>query len=50
HYSDGKNQIAKTVSVDLNDVEQFKRLKELGVTCYVQGVPTESATDLFTLL
>ncbi|HIF9408263.1 TPA: PTS N-acetylgalactosamine transporter subunit IIB [Photobacterium damselae] len=50
HYSDGKNQIAKTVSVNLNDIEQFKRLKELGVTCYVQGVPTESATDLFTLL
>ncbi|UTV29633.1 PTS N-acetylgalactosamine transporter subunit IIB [Photobacterium atrarenae] len=50
HYAEGKNQIAKTVSVDATDVEEFNQLKALGVTCTVQGVPTENATDLFTLL
>ncbi|MCQ1060713.1 PTS N-acetylgalactosamine transporter subunit IIB [Photobacterium sp. ZSDE20] len=50
HYVEGKNHIAKTVSVDADDIEEFNKLKALGVTCTVQGVPTESATDLFTLL
>lgn len=50
HYAEGKTQIAKTVSVDAEDIEEFRQLKALGVTCTVQGVPTESATDLFSLL
>lgn len=50
HYAEGKTQIAKTVSVDADDIEEFRQLQALGVTCTVQGVPTESATDLFTLL
>ncbi|MGR5143743.1 PTS N-acetylgalactosamine transporter subunit IIB [Photobacterium sp. DNB23_23_1] len=50
HYVEGKNHIAKTVSVDADDIEEFNKLKALGVNCIVQGVPTESATDLFTLL
>ncbi|GAK87753.1 PTS system, N-acetylgalactosamine-specific IIB component [Vibrio ponticus] len=50
HYAEGKNQIAKTVSVDADDVAEFGRLKALGVTCTIQGVPTESATDIFTLI
>lgn len=50
HYAEGKNQIAKTVSVDAEDIEEFNKLKTLGVSCTVQGVPTESATDIFTLL
>lgn len=50
HYSEGKNQIAKTVSVDADDIDEFNKLKALGVSCNVQGVPTESATDIFTLL
>lgn len=50
HYIEGKNQIAKTVSVDADDIDEFNKLKALGVTCTVQGVPTESATDIFTLL
>ncbi|EPP25161.1 PTS sugar transporter subunit IIB [Vibrio fluvialis] len=32
------------------DVADFQQLKALGVRCTIQGVPTESATDLFTLL
>lgn len=50
HYIEGKKQIAKTVSVDSDDIDEFNKLKALGITCTVQGVPTESATDLFTLL
>ncbi|MEZ8791742.1 PTS N-acetylgalactosamine transporter subunit IIB [Vibrio splendidus] len=50
HYAEGKKQIAKTVSVDAEDVAEFARLKALGVTCTIQGVPTESATDIFTLI
>ncbi|CAH0537263.1 PTS N-acetylgalactosamine transporter subunit IIB [Vibrio marisflavi] len=50
HYSEGKDQIAKTVSVDADDITEFGRLKDLGVNCTVQGVPTESATDIFTLI
>ena len=42
HYASGKKQIAKTVSVDANDIA--------GVECFVQGVPTETALDLFKLL
>ncbi len=50
HYVDGKKQIAKTVSVDAEDVAEFEQLKALGVACTIQGVPTESATDIFTLI
>lgn len=50
HYAEGKTQISKTVSVDATDVDDFNTLKALGVSCTVQGVPTESATDIFTLL
>ena len=50
HYAEGKKQIAKTVSVDAEDVAEFEKLKALGVRCTMQGVPTESAKDLFTLI
>ncbi|KXF80239.1 PTS N-acetylgalactosamine transporter subunit IIB [Enterovibrio coralii] len=50
HFAEGKNQIHKTVSVDANDINAFTALKEAGVECYVQGVPTEPATDIFKLL
>ncbi len=50
HFADGKKQISKTVSVNAEDVDELTQLKALGVTCSIQGVPTESATDIFTLL
>ncbi|WP_434356095.1 PTS N-acetylgalactosamine transporter subunit IIB [Parasalinivibrio latis] len=50
HFTEGKTQIHKTVSVDANDIDAFKALHEAGVECYVQGVPTEPATDIFKLL
>ncbi|MDI3440996.1 PTS N-acetylgalactosamine transporter subunit IIB [Erwinia sp. V90_4] len=50
HYSLGKNQIAKTVSVDAQDIAAFHALEQQGVACYVQGVPTEPAQDLYSLI
>lgn len=50
HYANGKQQIAKTVSVDAGDIAAFNDLKATGVECFVQGVPTEPAVDLFKLL
>lgn len=43
HYANGKQQIAKTVSVDAADITAFNGLKAAGVECFVQGVPTEPA-------
>lgn len=50
HYSLGKNQIAKTVSVDAQDIAAFHALEQQGVACYVQGMPTEPAQDLYSLI
>lgn len=50
HYAEGKQQIAKTVSVDSRDIAAFSGLKKAGVECFVQGVPTETAQDLYKLL
>ncbi|QLN20643.1 PTS sugar transporter subunit IIB [Escherichia coli] len=50
HYANGKQQIAKTVSVDAGDIAAFNDLKAAGVECFVQGVPTEPAVNLFKLL
>ncbi|AYL67733.1 MULTISPECIES: PTS N-acetylgalactosamine transporter subunit IIB [Citrobacter] len=50
HYANGKQQIAKTVSVDAADIVAFNGLKAAGVECFVQGVPTEPAQDLYKLL
>lgn len=50
HYIESKTQIHKTVSVDESDIASFKALKSHDVTCTVQGVPTESAIDIFSLI
>lgn len=50
HFSEGKKQIYKTISVDANDIDAFKALREAKVECYVQGVPTEPSTNIFKLL
>ncbi|AYN27769.1 MULTISPECIES: PTS N-acetylgalactosamine transporter subunit IIB [Buttiauxella] len=50
HYAEGKKQIAKTVSIDDQDIAAFDGLQKAGVECFVQGVPTESAQDLYKLL
>lgn len=41
HFSEGKQQIHKTVSVDKNDVAAFRDLAEMGIECSIQTVPQE---------
>ncbi|WP_333496225.1 PTS N-acetylgalactosamine transporter subunit IIB [Kluyvera sp. CHPC 1.251] len=50
HYAEGKKQIAKTVSINAEDTRAFNGLKTEGVECFVQGVPTEPALDLYKLI
>lgn len=46
HYSEGKEQISSTVSVDDNDIETFKKLDEHGVELEVKGVPSDKGFNL----
>ncbi len=50
HYSEGKEQITSTVSVDENDIETFKKLAELGVEMDVRRVPDERGKDIISLI
>lgn len=50
HFSEGKKQIHKTVSVDDNDIATFKQLEQLGVTCEVRRVPDEAGEKISDLL
>lgn len=49
HFHEGKRQIAKTVSVDENDLNAFRRLIEYGVTCTVQNTPDQTPVNILTL-
>jgi PTS system N-acetylgalactosamine-specific IIB component len=50
HMSPGKTQISKSVCVDQDDIDTFKKLKELGVELEIQRVPTESKEDIIKLI
>ena len=50
HFSEGKQQLSSTVSVDKNDVETFRKLNQLGVKMEVKGIPSERGQDLMNLL
>ena len=50
HFSEGKKQIHKTVSVDDNDIAAFKELERLGVTCEIRRVPDEAGEKISNLL
>ena len=50
HFSEGKKQIHKTVSVDDNDIAAFKELEKLDVTCEVRRVPDESGEKIADLI
>ena len=41
HYSEGKQLIHKTVSVDKYDIAAFKDLADMGIECSIQTVPQE---------
>lgn len=50
HMSDGKKQISKSVCVDEDDIQTFKRLEKLGIKLEIQRVPTESKEDIMDLI
>lgn len=50
HFKEGKKQISSTVSVDENDIADFKKLNELGVNCEVRRVPTEKGFNIMNLI
>lgn len=50
HFAEGKTQIAKTVSVDADDVKTLRELDKLGVEMEIQGIPNEKAVPLMPLL
>lgn len=50
HFSEGKKQIHKTVSVDDADIATFKALNDLGITCEIRRVPDESGEQIIDLL
>ncbi|QIB27604.1 PTS N-acetylgalactosamine transporter subunit IIB [Caloranaerobacter azorensis] len=50
HYSEGKRQIAKTVSVDEADIEAFKELYKLGVELEIKRVPDEKGQNIMDLI
>ena len=50
HFSEGKKQIHKTVSVDKEDIAAFKELERLGVTSEIRRVPDEAGEKIIDLI
>jgi PTS system N-acetylgalactosamine-specific IIB component len=50
HFSEGKQQITSTVSLDDADKKAFRRLCELGVELEIRRVPDESSIDILKFL
>ncbi|MBE8595976.1 PTS N-acetylgalactosamine transporter subunit IIB [Xenorhabdus sp. BG5] len=50
HFSEGKKQIHKTVSVDDADINAFRELDKLGVTCEIRRVPDEAGESVSKLI
>lgn len=50
HFSEGKQQIYPTVSVDDDDIKTFKKLNELGIKLVVRGVPSDIGKNILELL
>lgn len=50
HFSEGKKQIHKTVSVDDADINAFRELDKLGVTCEIRRVPDETGESVSKLI
>ncbi len=46
HMAEGKRQVATSVAVNDEDVEAFKKLRDLGVELFIQRVPTTNVEDI----
>ncbi len=49
-HSEGKRMITNAVSVDDNDIDTLKKLRDQGVSFYVQKVPADGEQDIWKLL
>lgn len=50
HFSEGKQQVTSTVSLDESDKEAFRKLHKLGVQLEIRRVPDERAEDILKFL
>lgn len=50
HFIEGKKQIHKTVSVDDSDINAFRELEKLGITCEIRRVPDETGEAVSKLI
>lgn len=50
HYREGKQQIAKTVSIDDEDISAFKSMVSKGVVCTVQNTPDQTPVHILELV
>ncbi|CDL79666.1 PTS N-acetylgalactosamine transporter subunit IIB [Xenorhabdus cabanillasii] len=50
HFSEGKTQIHKTVSVDKSDIDAFRELEKRGIPCEIRRVPDEAGENIASLL
>ncbi|MBI6872548.1 PTS N-acetylgalactosamine transporter subunit IIB [Clostridium aciditolerans] len=50
HFSEGKQQVTSTVSLDESDKEAFRKLHKLGVQLEIRRVPDEKADDILKFL
>lgn len=50
HFSEGKQQVTSTVSLDESDKEAFRKLHKLGVKLEIRRVPDEKAEDILKFL
>lgn len=50
HYEEGKRQISSTVSVDEQDIADFKELDKLGVKLDLRKVPSDRGQNILDLL
>lgn len=49
HYEEGKKQISSTVSVDEQDIADFKELDKLGVNLELRKVPSDRSQNILDL-
>ncbi|VFS45997.1 Fructose-specific phosphotransferase enzyme IIB component [Budvicia aquatica] len=49
HFHEGRRQIAKTVSVNQQDIDAFERMVKLGVSCTVQNTPEQTPVNVLEL-
>lgn len=46
HFHEGKTKLTKTVSVDENDIDAFKRIVARDVTCTIQNTPDQAPINI----